>query len=465
MTKSLFLRTWLVLAAVLLPANLSAQEFLAPVDCVGTDTVAIDNNDVDEVIEIVDSVYVGVDDLIIDSVLTDTGEQVADTFKLSDLEKWKRSIPQYDLKEYEWVDICYNPKYAIVSKNGKKGIYDMMLHKNVTEIDYRDLGFSKQTLAEDSASISLFYATKGIKRGIVSLYEPTNDVVSIWMDDPDEVYSLDDCTTIDKFMTKAVKKLSEKSIKKQQLDKIQVVVLDAKTGHLNSWVALEADMEKEDAGKLLVHSCAASLTKPFHTVMALENNNIPLDSICNGMSYRKAIKSCNNQMMQQAIMSGYRRSVADRKWRELTDTSNPATSPFIMAVGYNSLAHNGTMIIPTMKADSISVEKDVFTSANVANLSDVLRVDRKESLHLAWLYDEMEWTGYATSEFIYDEDDKEEKIPIGKQVQFAGSFPADNPRYTICVVADKHSLDTEPSILQDVVNPLVSFLKVYTKTW
>ena len=65
----------------------------------------------------------------------------------------------------------------------------------------------------------------------------------------------------------------------------------------------------------------------------------------------------------------------------------------------------------------------------------------------------------------YDEDDKKEKIPVGKQVQFAGSFPADNPRYTICVVADKHSLDTEPSILQDVVNPLARFLKVYTKTW
>ena len=465
MIKSLFFRTWLVLAAVLLPAILSAQEILEQVDSVWADTVAIDNNDVDEVIEVVDSVYIGEDDLIVDSVLTDTGELVADTFKLSDLEKWKLSIPQYDLKEYEWVDICYNPKYAIVSKGGKKGIYDMTLHKNVTEIDYRDLGFSKQTLAEDSASISLFYATKGIKRGIVSLYEPTNDVVSIWMDDPDEVYSLDDCTTIDKFITKAVKKLSEKSIKKQQLDRIQVVVLDAKTGHLNSWVALEADMEKEDAGKLLVHSCAASLTKPFHTVMALENDNIPLDNMCNGMSYRKAIKSCSNQMMQQTIMNGYSRSVADRKWRELTDTGNPATNPFIMAVGYNSLAHNGTMIIPTMKADSINVQKDVFTSTNVANLRDVLLVDRTESPQLAWLYDEMEWTGYATSEFIYDEDDKKEKISVGKQVQFAGSFPADNPRYTICVVADKHSLDTEPSILQDVVNPLARFLKVYTKTW
>lgn len=460
MIKSLFFRTWLVLAAVLLPANFSAQEIMEPVDSVWADTVAVADNDVDEVIEVVDSIYIGEDDLIVDSILTDTGELVADTFKLSDLEKWKRNIPQYDLKEYEWVDICYNPKYAIVSKDGKKGIYDMMLHKNVTEIDYRDLGFSKQTVAEDSAYISLFYATKGIKRGIISLYEPTNDVVSMWMDDPDEVYSLDDCTTIDKFMTRAVKTLSEKSIKKQQLDKIQVVVLDAKTGHLNSWVALEADMEKEDAGKLLVHSCAASLTKPFHTVMALENDNIPLDSICNGMSYRKAIKMCNNQVMQQAIMNGYRRSLADRKWRELTDTGNPATSPFIMAVGYNSLAHNGTMIIPTMKADSVNVQKDVFTSTNVANLRDVLRVVRSESPQLAWLYDEMEWTGYATSEYIYDEADKEKETPVGKQVLFAGTFPAENPRYTICVVADKYSLDVEPSILQDVVNPLVRFLNV-----
>ncbi|MBO5632721.1 MAG: hypothetical protein J5965_27015 [Aeriscardovia sp.] len=460
MIKSWFFGTWLVLAAFLLPTNLSAQEIMEPVDSVWADTVAVADNDVDEVIEVVDSIYIDEDDLIVDSVLTDTGELVADTFKLSDLEKWKRSIPQYDLKEYEWVDICYNPKYAIVSKDGKKGIYDLMLHKNVTEIEYRYLGFSKQTLAEDSAYISLFYATKGIKRGIISLYEPTNDVVSMWMDDPDEVYSLDDCTTIDKFMTRAVKTLSEKSIKKQQLDKIQVVVLDAKTGHLNSWVALEADMEKEDAGKLLVHSCAASLTKPFHTVMALENDNIPLDSICNGMSYRQVIKMCNNQVMQQAITNGYRRSVADRKWRELTDTGNPATSPFIMAVGYNSLAHNGTMIIPTMNADSVNVQKDVFTSTNVANLRDVLRVDRTESPQLAWLYDEMEWTGYATSEYIYDEADKEKETPVGKQVQFAGTFPAENPRYTICVVADKYSLDVEPSILQDVVNPLVRFLNV-----
>ena len=254
MIKRLFFRTWLALAAIMLPANLSAQEIIETVDSIWVDTVAVGVNDVDEVIEVVDSVYIGEDDEIIDSVLIDTGEQIADAIDLSDSEKWKKNIPQYDLKEYEWVDICYNPKYAIVTKNGRKGIYDMILHKNVTEIEYRDLGFSKQTIAEDSAHISLFYATKGIKRGIVSLYEPTNDVVSMWMDDPDEVYSLDECSTIDKFMTKAAKALLNTSITKQHLDKIQLVVLDAKTGHLNTWVALEADMEKEDAGKLLAHS-------------------------------------------------------------------------------------------------------------------------------------------------------------------------------------------------------------------
>lgn len=473
MIKRLFFRTWLALAAIMLPANLSAQEIIeavdsiwvGAVDSVWCDTVAAKDNNVDEVIEVVDSIYVDEDDVIIDSVLTDTGEQVADTIDLSDSEKWKKSIPQYDLKEYEWVDICYNPKYAIVTKNGRKGIYDMILHKNVTEIEYRDLGFSKQTIAEDSAHISLFYATKGIKRGIVSLYEPTNDVVSMWMDDPEEVYSLDECTTIDKFMARAVKTLLEQSIKKHHLDKIQLVVLDARSGHLNTWVALEADMEKEDAGKLLAHSCTASLTKPFHTVMALENAGLTLDSLHDGVSYRDGIRNLDNGMMQQAITKGYRRSVADRLWRELTDTGNPATSPFIMAVGYNSLAHNGTMIIPTMKADSVNMEKDVFTPTNVANLREVLRVNKTESPHLAWLSDEVEWTGYATSEYIYDEGEEGKSAPVGKQVQFAGIFPADNPRYTICVVADKHSSDTELSVLQDVVNPLVRFLKANTKVW
>jgi len=269
---------------------------------------------------------------------------------------------------------------------------------------------------------------------------------------------LDECTTIDKKMTKKATKLLGNLMKQKQMDNLQLVVLDAKSGRLKTWVRLDQDKEKDEAGKLLVHSCAGSLTKPFHAVMALENDSLSLDSICAANTYRRAIKSVDNDVMHQVIQNGYRRSVADRKWRELTDTGNPSTSPFILAVGYNSLANGGTMIIPTMKGDSVTVEENVFSDTNLANLREVLRVDRVESPQLAWLTADTEWFGYASSENIYAEKDKEQEQPIGKQIQFAGLFPVENPRYCICIVADNNSLEASPADFEDAVNLLVKWL-------
>ena len=439
-----------IIAMVLLHLSsvATAQEIIEVVDSISEDEMVGDTVSADP--------YEG---MIIETYYTDSGDLASDTISLDDeTSEWQKSLPQYDLKEYEWVDICNNPKYAIVTKDGKKGIYDMILHKNITEIEYRDLGFSKQTVAEDSAYISLFYATKGIKRGIVSLYEPTNNVVSIWMDDPDELYSLDECTTIDKKITKRATKLLGNLIKHQQMENAQIVILDAKSGRLKTWVRLDRDTEKDESGKLLVHSCTGSLTKPFHTVMALENDSVSLDSTMDGVSYRQAVKACDNQMMQQAIQNGYRRSVADRKWRELTETGNPSTSPFIMAVGYNSLANGGTMIIPTMKADSVNVEEDVFSANSFVSLIELLKVDRVASPQLAWLSTDSEWLGYATTEDIFAEDDKEHNKVIGKQIAFAGCFPVEGPRYTICIVGDILSVDAAPALFQDVVNPLFKWL-------
>ena len=439
-----------IIAMVLLHLSsvATAQEIIEVVDSISEDEMVGDTVSADP--------YEG---MIIETYYTDSGDLASDTISLDDeTSEWQKSLPQYDLKEYEWVDICNNPKYAIVTKDGKKGIYDMILHKNITEIEYRDLGFSKQTVAEDSAYISLFYATKGIKRGIVSLYEPTNNVVSIWMDDPDELYSLDECTTIDKKITKRATKLLGNLIKHQQMENAQIVILDAKSGRLKTWVRLDRDTEKDESGKLLVHSCTGSLTKPFHTVMALENDSVSLDSTMDGVSYRQAVKACDNQMMQQAIQNGYRRSVADRKWRELTETGNPSTSPFIMAVGYNSLANGGTMIIPTMKADSVNVEEDVFSANSFVSLIELLKVDRVASPQLAWLSTDSEWLGYATTEDIFAEDDKEHNKVIGKQIAFAGCFPVEGPRYTICIVGDILSVDAAPALFQDVVNPLSKWL-------
>jgi hypothetical protein len=116
------------------------------------------------------------------------------------------------------------------------------------------------------------------------------------------------------------------------------------------------------------------------------------------------------------------------------------------------------MIIPTMKADSVNVEEDVFSANSLANLKEVLKVDRVSSPQLAWLSTDIEWLGYATTEDIFAEDDKEHNKVIGKQIAFAGCFPVEGPRYTICIVGDILSVDATPALFQDVVNPLAKWM-------
>ena len=104
------------------------------------------------------------------------------------------------------------------------------------------------------------------------------------------------------------------------------------------------------------------------------------------------------------------------------------------------------------------IENEVFSSSVLDKLRDVLKVKGKKFLQLSWLSPKTDWFGYATEEMVYAVEDKEKEIPVGKQIQFAGLFPVAAPRYTICIVADKHSLDVNPSVFQDVVNPLATWL-------
>lgn len=168
MMKKSFFMNWLVLASLLVPTLMSAQE-------------VVDSDDVDP--------YEG---MIIETYYTEDGGTANDTIYLDNRDEDSLRTVQHDLKEYDLVDICIgNPKYAIVTKDGKKGIYDMLLHQEVTPVEFREVGFCRQDIMEDSHFFNIFYVMKGIKRGILSVDESTNNVLSIWMDDSDEVSSLD----------------------------------------------------------------------------------------------------------------------------------------------------------------------------------------------------------------------------------------------------------------------------------
>ena len=340
---------------------------------------------------------------------TDVDEAIVDTLIEDTISDYSQYVTQYELKECDWVDICLNPKYAIVTKNGKKGIYDLILQRNITEIEFRGLEYSSTNDNEDGNSTTMFFAWKGIKFGILGVASSNNSVFGLWTDDSNEVYSLEECTTIDEAMKGRAMGILREFICLHQMNNAQIVVMDAKTGHLKTWVAMDADMDKEESGKLLAHSCSASLTIPF------------------------------------------------RNGKPLKNRQQDATSPFIMAAGYNSLVHDGKIIIPTLKADSVEVD-ETFSSDQITNIRKELKIDREKSPEWSWLVDGTEFWGYAALDDIYAEDDYEKSTPIGKQIQFAGVFPIKKPRYTICVVAEKNSLDTTLAVFEDIVNPLVEWL-------
>ena len=133
---------------------------------------------------------------------------------------------------------------------------------------------------------------------------------------------------------------------------------------------------------MLVHSCSASLTIPF------------------------------------------------RNGRPPKNKAMDATSPFVMAAGYNSLALDGKILIPTLKADSVEIDETI-PSYLIATLKETLKVDRKASPEMGWLVEGINCWGNTATDDIYAEDDVELVTPIGKQIQFVGVFPIEVPCYML----------------------------------
>ena len=91
----------------------------------------------------------------------------------------------------EQIDTCSIAKFAVVSKGGKQGIYDLEKHENVTEIDLDVAGFSRRYVSEDGIEVFYFYVEKGIERGTIGVVGENNQTVGVWMDNPEYVAKLD----------------------------------------------------------------------------------------------------------------------------------------------------------------------------------------------------------------------------------------------------------------------------------
>lgn len=116
---------------------------------------------------------------------TGAKEAIVDTINIDNLLGNSLDSIIYKQKEFENVELSPNPRYAIVTKDGKMGVFDMSRLQKVTEVDYNDIWFSMRSTS-DNGNMTFFRFKKGAKLGVLGIYEPDNSFKFIYLTDPDE---------------------------------------------------------------------------------------------------------------------------------------------------------------------------------------------------------------------------------------------------------------------------------------
>ena len=198
---------------------------------------------------------------------------VADTIDAESLAD-HRAVTQHQWSKYEYVDTC-TTRYAVVHDwNGRCGIYDLEKKENITELEYRNLYFSRMMDLDDGSQATVFYGYKGHREGIVSV-SPSGDVLAITMPDKEQMYSLDSCRTIDKIITKLSRKLLKKEMKEGGGHYGQVFVMESQTGNIKAWVALEDEYHNGDItdAPLLKHQLCSDPMKPLMATIGMVDSH------------------------------------------------------------------------------------------------------------------------------------------------------------------------------------------------
>ena len=394
----------------------------------------------------------------------------------------KNHITQIPLENCYRIDTCEEKRFAIVLKDAKCGIYDLQRHENVTNIEYDVLSFSRRQIAEDNTEIFYFYAEKGIEQGIIGVYGNNNQTLGIWHDNPEYVGNLSECTTIDTAISKKCKRLLQKGMKALDGTYGQIAVIDAQNGRLKAWVALEKKDNGFSDAKLLRNVFSPRCITTIGTAAVLADIDANLeDSIDAGngaydtedglkirdhnwrtggygkMTVRDALVKKSNVAMYKMTQVAMGNERAHDVWQEMMDHPH-STNAMEIAASTWSINHEDASVYPTLKGDSVEVaphntttpkERQYIKEVLVGLIkADGIQVDyAPRGIELAGVYGN--W-----GKDYYTEDN------TLTETSFVGFFPAQNPRYSICVFI--HRPD-EPShspkdLATSVVNELISWL-------
>lgn len=386
----------------------------------------------------------------------------------------KRVLPtQVPLEQCDWVDTCEVTRYAIVCKNKKYGIYDLLEHKNLTEIELSALRYSYYVINEDSMVMCYFSAEKGIQRGTIGVVG--QETVAVWMDNPDLICSLDECTTIDNSITDKCRK--ELKIAMEQLNGTygQLAVVDAQNGQLKAWVASKKDGKEVTDANLLRSSCSTYSLRPAVIAGIFGKSDLTLeDSVDTGsgvlnygdtlivrdhnwrtggygkITYRQGFVMKSEVAMLKSLCCKYEQKGIE-SWKGI-NSNELLTEAMSLASIVHSIYKGDKLMVPSLIGDSIIVSDELpFTPIMHSNIRQILvETNVNDGIQAKYAPKGVALAG------LYGNTENESGQ---RELSFAGCFPADSPRYAIGIFIDKESEGEASSAqLSSVVNTMIEWL-------
>lgn len=299
----------------------------------------------------------------------------------------------------------------------------------------------------------------------------------------DDVATLSECTTIDADITAKARDLLKNGMDSLGSNYGQVAVVDARTGHLKAWVALEKSHNTISDSKLQKKAFNSySLLYTIVPTLLADSGGSLADSVDTDcgildigdgyevkdhnwrrggygmMTMREALIKKSNVAMYKIMAKSMGNEKAAILWRKIAN-SDHTTNAMQMAAILSSVYCGTQVTVPTLKGDSLEV-------LPFANTSDLGRQYMKEVLTGMCGSDgqqsqiapkTVEIAGVYVFNYTNANSKKDKRF---SEMSFVGVVPAEAPRYAIAVFLDKKVETTiGTSILADyVVNKLVEWL-------
>lgn len=385
---------------------------------------------------------------------------------------------QIPLDECERIDTCEQRRYAIVTKDGKMGIYDLERHENVTAIDMDFVCYSRSLQLDDSLCLYYFYAEDSLLSGVIGVAGTNNSILGFWGDNPRLVGNLDRCTTIDSIVSDTCRSMLLNCMKRLNGSYGQIAVVDARTGHLKAWVALNGSGGGFEDAKLLKLSCTASIFRPVFAASLLAGVGVSLDdSIDTGngiysagggleirdscwrdggygvLTFGQALAFRSDIAVYSAVLAARGTDVPEI-WKEISGGKKETNAMEIASI-VNSYYSKDKILYPSLEGDSLRVEE--FPNMSPQAVGNVKKVLDGFSLAASKANNVLDKLGKASIAGLYGAyvfpDDK------SSELSFAGCFPSDNPRYAVGLFINQLPGQTvDPCLLSDTVERLAIWL-------